>query len=274
MDTCLNCGNELRTGKKYCSYQCYWEWMRKNSTFEIVIQTCQFCGKEFQFPKYRVGLGYGKYCSIECKNKGIKHPRKERTEKICRRCGKAFYVLPSQLKRENGAGTYCSWECYCPPTIKKCLECGKEFRAYLSSGQKYCSKFCADTSPIRNEKIGAAQRALQSDPKFRKKFLEWVEKRTASKKWKSSAHFQKDAAHPAYRGNATARENEKGQYQYKKWRKDVFMRDFYTCQKCGVKGTRFHAHHIKHWADCPKLRYDIDNGITLCISCHRAEHAK
>jgi len=28
------------------------------------------------------------------------------------------------------------------------------------------------------------------------------------------------------------------------------------------------AHHILRWADYPKLRYEINNGITLCIAHH------
>ena len=27
-------------------------------------------------------------------------------------------------------------------------------------------------------------------------------------------------------------------------------------------------HHIKRWVDCPGLRFDINNGITLCRAHH------
>lgn len=58
---------------------------------------------------------------------------------------------------------------------------------------------------------------------------------------------------------------------YKKWRKDVARRDGYKCQwpKCGCdKHLRFH--HIRRWADYPALRFEIDNGITLCNKHHNA----
>jgi len=29
------------------------------------------------------------------------------------------------------------------------------------------------------------------------------------------------------------------------------------------------AHHIQRWADQPFLRYEPDNGITLCWGCHK-----
>ena len=56
------------------------------------------------------------------------------------------------------------------------------------------------------------------------------------------------------------------------WRKAVYERDSHTCQCCGNKSENFNAHHIANWADNPKLRYCIDNGITLCEDCHYKFH--
>ena len=57
--------------------------------------------------------------------------------------------------------------------------------------------------------------------------------------------------------------------EYKKWRSDVFTRDNWTCQTCGIRGISLEAHHIKGWARFPKFRYDINNGVTLCRECHK-----
>jgi 5-methylcytosine-specific restriction endonuclease McrA len=63
--------------------------------------------------------------------------------------------------------------------------------------------------------------------------------------------------------------------EYKQWRDAVFKRDEYTCRKCGDEtGGNLRAHHIKHYSLFPEMRFDINNGITLCHDCHELEHFK
>lgn len=61
--------------------------------------------------------------------------------------------------------------------------------------------------------------------------------------------------------------------EYSKWRQAVFERDGYVCQCCGAKSHSGHpvalqAHHLESFANNEDLRYDVDNGITLCYECH------
>lgn len=58
------------------------------------------------------------------------------------------------------------------------------------------------------------------------------------------------------------------------WRSDVFERDKFTCQKCFIIGGELNAHHIKSFAKYSELRFDINNGITLCRACHIEVHKK
>ena len=59
--------------------------------------------------------------------------------------------------------------------------------------------------------------------------------------------------------------------EFKEWRKSVFERDEYRCTKCS-SNKDLHPHHIKAFAKYPELRFDLDNGITLCSECHGKEH--
>jgi len=62
--------------------------------------------------------------------------------------------------------------------------------------------------------------------------------------------------------------------EMKQWKKDVFNRDNYICKMCEKRGGELHAHHIKSFAEYPKLRLTISNGLTLCKSCHHKLHSK
>lgn len=58
-------------------------------------------------------------------------------------------------------------------------------------------------------------------------------------------------------------------FEYRLWRESVFQRDNWTCQWCGERGGKLNADHIKPFCDYPELRLAIDNGRTLCVTCHK-----
>lgn len=57
--------------------------------------------------------------------------------------------------------------------------------------------------------------------------------------------------------------------EYDDWRKKVFERDDYTCVTCGTRGGKLCADHIKEWSLYPMLRFDLENGRTMCYPCHQ-----
>lgn len=65
---------------------------------------------------------------------------------------------------------------------------------------------------------------------------------------------------------------------YVAWRNAVLDRDGYRCQDCGRRCAKYEkglaAHHLKSYAEYPDLRFDVNNGVTLCRSCHMARHRK
>jgi len=76
--------------------------------------------------------------------------------------------------------------------------------------------------------------------------------------------------------------------KYKEWRQSCFIRDNFTCQKCGVIRGNIEVHHKKSFTKLVKEAtgymplfsiyyacilyvpmWDINNGITLCKKCHK-----
>lgn len=88
---------------------------------------------------------------------------------------------------------------------------------------------------------------------------------------KPKVHFQANGKdNPAWLGGRTS-ESEKirKSIQYKQWRELVFKRDNYICQMCGKRGIKIQVDHIKPFALFPELRFEVNNGRTLCIECHK-----
>lgn len=66
--------------------------------------------------------------------------------------------------------------------------------------------------------------------------------------------------------NASPKRNNKK--AEKEWKKGIYKKDIYTCWICGYKKGKLNAHHLRDWFNYPELRFDKNNGITLCIFCH------
>lgn len=78
----------------------------------------------------------------------------------------------------------------------------------------------------------------------------WIEDRTKLQKY---GETNKDRRSSAYRD----------------WRINIFKRDNYKCKidNCDCDG-KIVAHHILSYTKFPELRYEINNGITLCKFHH------
>ena len=54
----------------------------------------------------------------------------------------------------------------------------------------------------------------------------------------------------------------------KAWKKMVLARDCYICNDCITMGLEVQAHHLFSFVKWEELRFDLDNGVTLCEECH------
>ncbi|MBC8428537.1 HNH endonuclease [bacterium] len=70
------------------------------------------------------------------------------------------------------------------------------------------------------------------------------------------------------------RDDDRSHFKYKKFIRNCFVRDNYTCQISGQYGGDLVVHHIHSYAKYPKVRYDINNGITLSRKIHNEFHKK
>lgn len=104
-------------------------------------------------------------------------------------------------------------------------------------------------------------------------------RRISCKEWwqnpenKNKVKRLKGPEHPLWKGGISGETWKKRKTdKYKKWRGEVYRRDNWACQNCNRKLKRLVAHHIKPVEKFPELIHDIDNGITLCRSCHKIIH--
>ena len=93
-----------------------------------------------------------------------------------------------------------------------------------------------------------------------------------TKRGKGAYNWLKDRT-KLKRYNDDNKDRRSSAYNY--WRKSVFERDNFKCQidNCDCSG-KIIAHHILNWSKYPELRYNINNGITLCQAHHPKTRAK
>jgi hypothetical protein len=92
--------------------------------------------------------------------------------------------------------------------------------------------------------------------------------------WQKSPD-NKGSNNPGWKGGVETEINKlRKTSEWKDWRTKIFERDKYTCYKCEKVGGLLHPHHIIPKSIDLSLIYDINNGITLCKSCHMEVHHK
>lgn len=91
------------------------------------------------------------------------------------------------------------------------------------------------------------------------------------------------AANHNWRGGVTSQNHRaRSRTAYHEWKAAVLRRANYRCANCGLEHGKIcrhcghrvslHAHHVKHFAKHPLLRYEPKNGRALCDRCHSEQH--
>lgn len=120
--------------------------------------------------------------------------------------------------------------------------------------------------------------------KGKKLSTETIKKIKLARSKQIDAGFKSKELHWNWKGGRTIlRKQVQQTLLYRNWRKSVFERDNYTCQKCGDTKCYLNADHIKSYSliikenniktveeakKCAEL-WDVLNGRTLCVPCHK-----
>jgi 5-methylcytosine-specific restriction endonuclease McrA len=156
-----------------------------------------------------------------------------------------------------------------------CQNCGAWFWVYpyRRHKAKYCSRHCMLTHPrTAGERANMSAGQLGRDKStFNVSGLELGREinRTLPRTWamgEKNNRWRGGVSKEAGKAYHTA--------EYKAWRKAVFERDNYTCQICGTRGVKLHAHHLMPRSVLPDKTLDPNNGIAVCVPCHKVLHPK
>lgn len=145
----------------------------------------------------------------------------------------------------------------------KCSYCKKDFLDWRCRRGKFCSIKCSSSSRIGVKLSQEIRNNMSIGRTGKKRSPEAIKNITKAK----MGHLN-----PNWRGGVSSlRVKLIDSQNYKKWRAEVYKRDDWTCQHCGKRGVKLNADHIIPFFKDKSLVFDVNNGQTLCVKCHRAK---
>lgn len=93
-------------------------------------------------------------------------------------------------------------------------------------------------------------------------------RRALSEYWKANPEKHNHYVDGKSKERGGERRSAMGRLEYRLWREKVFERDNWTCVICHSRGGNLNADHILPWVSHELIRYDVDNGRTVCKPCH------
>lgn len=103
-----------------------------------------------------------------------------------------------------------------------------------------------------------------------------LHKEVSTNRLKEIHQNQKGKNHPRYDVNLTDEERISRRLikENKDWTNTIFQKDNYTCAICSKTNCELNAHHMDAYHWCKERRFDVSNGVALCVKCHKDFHSK
>ncbi len=176
--------------------------------------------------------------------------------------------------------------------INICLYCSKKFKTHRNT-QQFCSTSC-EGKYIKENELRKGKNHWNWEGGEIETTCDYCGKKITQKK----SQFEKFENHYCSRECNGKHAEETGRYigensvsynpnltdedrvkrrktpESKKWTRDVFDRDNYTCVVCGYRGKGLVAHHLNGYNWCKEERTKLENGVTLCKKHHKEFHKK
>ncbi len=168
----------------------------------------------------------------------------------CKNCSKEFRTFPSSVKR---GVKYCSHSCAMVVRHREGYKTSVSLRGSLNPNWTGGKPICIDCgercSHFKAKRCGNCWKLFLSN-KTGERHHNWIADRTKLAILSNGEE---------YRNSPASRE----------WSKNVRNRDKWSCRIADINcGGRLEAHHILGWTQYPELRYEVNNGITLCHFHH------
>jgi hypothetical protein len=199
-----------------------------------------------------------------------------------RECPVCITNFSPRLNKQKFCSRICFAKFYTKNKLRNCIVCKKEFYAERMK-TKFCSSICYGKTLMKVKPL---------KQKYQKKFVikiceECGFEFIVNPARKNRARFcdrvckgrffrgEKSCHYKHNREELVTSNREDGSYRYREWSLSIKKRDCWTCRinNSDCRG-RLESHHILSWKNYPELRYDINNGITLCLAHHPRKRAE
>jgi len=205
-------------------------------------------------------------------------------EKTCLMCKNKFHVKPSKIRAK-----YCSHICYAKSLRgKKLSEKAYKLLRKKNIGNKYTlGRIRPDSEKMNiSENLMGNQNGLgyKATDEEKRKRSEWC------KKMNLRPPVQRGSDNVNWKGGITPIHIKiRASLRYAEWRQSIFIRDYFTCQKCGddTGGNLEAHHHEKSFSEfLEEVRHNLpliplfdaammydpmwktNVGVTVCEKCH------